>query len=223
MKPSALILAVLLASLLGACQQFTPVQPRTVRIAVMPFTAPETITERPWDLEGWWFGSRDVRQSRNVGNWTAESFARQLQTVDRVEVVPPYDLRRYLLEQRRTLRQAHPTLTDDQIDALLLDVPLSDYGRDLEVDKIITGQVFVSQTSHNRTIDVWGSRADFQIQVWDVVGMTDSDVETPEYEQRMEESEWFSSWLEASDKASVAIVEKMQREYFTNPGYFSNL
>jgi hypothetical protein len=196
-------------------------------MAVMPFTAPETITGQTYDLRGWWFGSHDVRQSRNVASWTAESLARQLATVPGVEIVPPYDLRRYLLEKRRVLMKAHPDLTEDQIDVLLRDVPLSDFGRDLEVDKIITGQIFAARLSHNRTVDTWASTVDYQIQVWDIedleAGGVPAEAQRPEYEDRVLEREWFGSWLTAADAVGREIADRMKRGYFSKPAHFSRL
>ncbi|MBN1477917.1 hypothetical protein JXA47_14275 [Candidatus Sumerlaeota bacterium] len=204
---------------------YTP--PRAVRIAVMPFGAPGSITGQPFDIHGWWFGAHDVRQSRNVGGWTAESLARQLEQLDCVEVVPPYDLRRYLQQQGRTLRQTHPDLTDEQVEAILSAIPLSDFGRDLEVDKIVTGQIFASQVSHNRTIDTWASTVDLQVQVWDVESLWAAEqadsVQTPEYELRLSEREWFESWLAATDEVCQDIATCMRREYFADPGFFRGL
>ncbi len=217
----------LLALLLVGCSRTHYTPPRPVRMAVMPFTAPENVTGQPFDIHGWWFGSRDVRQSRNVGGWTAESLSRQLETLDTVEVIPPYDLRRYLMEQRRILMQAHDDLTEEQIDALLIEVPLVDYGRDLEVDKIVTGQIFTSRLSHNRTIDTWASTVEFQIQVWDVSDMAAAEMigapQTPEYEARVAEREWFDSWLETTDEAGRELVGRMERDYFRDPLHFAGL
>jgi hypothetical protein len=223
--PFGLLLA--LASLAAACGHVTYTPPRPVRIAVMPFDAPESITQQPFDIRGWWFGSHDVRQSRNVSAWTAESLARELQALDCVEVIPPYDMRRYLLEQQRTLMQAHPDLSREQVLTLLREVPLADYGRDLEVDKIITGRVVESRLSHNRTIDVWNSAVDFKVQIWDVDDLVaaeqSGDVQTPEYEEDVSAKEWFASWLAATDEAFRELAARMRRTYFGNPRYFRNL
>lgn len=212
---------------LAACSRVLYTPPRPVRIAIMPFDAPQTITEMPRDIRGWWFGSHDVRQSRNVGAWTAESLARALQPLDFVSVIPPYDMRRYLLDQRRRLMQAHPDLSESQIATLLREVPLADYGRDLEVDKIITGRVLESRQANNRTLELWRSTVGFQIQVWDVRDLVAADQAgtdpVPEYEDEIREREWFDSWLATTDAAFAELAERMRRRYFANPAHFADL
>ncbi|NUP88442.1 MAG: hypothetical protein HUU25_01330 [Candidatus Sumerlaeia bacterium] len=216
-----------LSLMLLACGRAPYAGSRPVRIAVMPFSAPESITGQTFSYEGWWFGSTDVRQNRNVGAWVAESLARQLDTVDNVVVVPPYDLRRYLLEQARTLKREHPEMTDAQIDALMRAIPLSDYGRDLEVDKIVTGQIFAARTAHNRTIDTWASTVEYQVQIWDVVDLHAQEQAgrepTAEWERRDRDREWFGSWLAAADELGQRIARELRRTYFSNPLNFRNL
>jgi hypothetical protein len=68
---------------------------------------------------------------------------------------------------------------------------------------------------------------DYQIQVWDVNTLTEASEngtpETPEYVDRVEEGEWFSSWLAAADEVSRTIAKRLARDYFRDASHFQNL
>jgi len=219
-------LLVVVALPLG-CRTPSWAPPETVRIAVMPFAAPGEITERPFQIRGWWFGAHDIRQSPNVGHWMSDSLAREMMQLTSAEVIPQHDLRRYLLGQERRLRRAYPDLTDEEIATLMREIPLSDFGRDLGLDKIITGQVHQAQMTHHRTVHTWVSTIECTVQVWDVRELTVTEdgaaPPAPEWETRMSERDWFGSWMGAADALSEALTKRMRRDYFGNPGHFTDL
>ena len=134
-------------------------------------------------------------------------------------------MRRYLLGQERRLRQAYPHLSDEEIATLMREIPLSDFGRDLGLDKIVVGQVHEARMSHHRTVHTWVSTVECTVQIWDVDAMAagDGGPVAPQWQARASERDWFGSWMGAADALSESLADRMRRDYLSDPQNFTDL
>ena len=156
-----------------------PRSPLKIRLAVLDLLPPgqERLTKdfKIKQREGWWFGSQDVYQDPNVGIRVADMLANllagRLNRSDSLTVDSRYDFRIYLENKKERLQKQFPKLTKAQIDELalnaLVDNP-AEVGRELQVDRVLTGQIVDERMDNSRFWQFWTSRLVVRLGMFDV-------------------------------------------------------
>jgi hypothetical protein len=160
---------LLMAACLSGChrQRGLGQLPRAVRVVVLDFDVPE-IFHTTKEIRGWWFGAHDIYRNPYAGKEFADVFARRLGQSAFVDVYPRKDLEAYMVMQEDRIRRAYPQLSKEQVENLLGQIKPWEWGKDLEVDKVITGKLLACSTVHNRAIHWWYSTMEANIQFADV-------------------------------------------------------
>lgn len=172
-KLAPLLVAIALAAGCAPAPQ-VPTAPK-IRLAVLDFVPPEgsaaiaddSLTKR----EGWWLGSRDVYRNAHVGAQVADNIASRLGRTETVTAYLRDDYRHYMADKADALKKAYPDLTDEKLAALLEETQTSnalEIGRELNVDRVVTGRVLEARMSHNRTFHTWRGRVVAELSLWDV-------------------------------------------------------
>lgn len=172
----ALALAALLAALAVGCAKPTPtLRPLKIRMAVLDFAPPDESYGaedfEPKGREGWWLGGKDVYRSQNIGVQASDVIARRLNRAENLTIEPRYDLRYYMADKAELLRAEYPNLTNAQIDHLVIETVSEnavDVGRELQVDRVLTGRVLSERMTHHRTFHTWKSEIEIEVTLWNV-------------------------------------------------------
>ena len=161
----------------SACAVMRPnrLAPLKIRLAVLDFTPPDARyneTDFAYKTrEGWSFGSSDVYTDAHVGVHVADEVARRLNRTELITVVSRSDVRQYLAGKMDILRRDFPQHTEAQRSEML-QRQMIEYavamGRELNVDRVLTGQVISERMSLNRATKFWRSNVTVRLIMWDV-------------------------------------------------------
>lgn len=166
------LLAILACCLLAGCANNRPAAreiPRDVReIAVLDFL-PLLGEERPAQKrEGWWFGEENVLRNPNIGMTVADSLSSRLDLLPMVDTMGRVALADYLEQKREQLRAAFPSKSAGEYDAMLRAIPPVDYGLELGLDQIVSGEILEAYTSYSPFWRSWKSVVRVRVVLWDV-------------------------------------------------------
>lgn len=202
-----------LALLAGGCQTRLPnEQIPKMKWLVAPFKQPPSMSETPRAIQGWWFGAKTIRENPRGGIMLAEITTRRLAELDYLNLISVIDLRYYFANKRQLLKDklgdTYPGLDDKQIEQLVSKVPAIEYGKDLGVDKVLSGRILRQYMGENRTVHWWWSVLDVECQVSDV---STGKVEwTHHYVLRKQ----FASENYLQEELADRIVEDLRAQYF---------
>jgi len=213
--------------------------PPSFRLVVLDFAIPaewrnpETPDNIKKEMKGWWFGSRDVWRNPAMGGEAANLFAHELNRLPYVRLVSRTDtkyymagkrelIRRKLDEKRRDLEQSQnpddralalriQNMTDADYDRELASLPPREIGRELEVDRVLTGRIHDLYLAHNRTLHWFWSAVDLEVNLLDV----DSGKIIWNKRARFKKNLVSTSLL--IEIAAQQMIEMMQRELFSQP------
>jgi hypothetical protein len=210
----ALSVLVILVAACAACARKPLREPLKVKIAVLDMQIPEGFSAQK-EIQGWWFGARDVYRNPNAGRLFSDQLAKQLRKLPYLEVHSRIDYKYYVARKLERLRKAYPDLSDKEVAALYDESKPLDIGKDLNhywgVDKVVYGRIISGGTSHNRTFHWW--RSSIAVEVFLL------DVETGEVEWRgnFQKTKNFRSEYRTMELVAEDIVRRMVKEYFLKP------
>lgn len=149
--------------------------PLKIRLAVLDFAPPdERYNDEEFSYkarEGWGFGSSDVYTDAHVGVHVADEVARRLNRTELITVVARNETRQYLAGKMDILRSDFPEHSEVQRKQMLQQQMLENavaMGRELNVDRVLTGQVVSERMSMNRATKFWRSNLTVRLIMWDV-------------------------------------------------------
>ena len=175
---------------------------------VMPLEQPPAMGEATRAIRGWWFGARTIRQNPRAGEMLAEDLNRDLARLEFVNLYSQIDMRYYFAEKRRLLKKSYNELSNEEIEQLLGQVPVTEYARELGADKILTGRIIRNYMAENRTIHWWWSLAEVECNVIDVAsGKT-------EWTRHYVLSEQLASQSSVLEDLSRRVVADLKKQYF---------
>ncbi|MFH0795134.1 MAG: hypothetical protein V2A74_14005 [bacterium] len=178
------------------------------RMLVLDLTVAQNIKDTPREVKGWWFGARTVWQSPTVGNLFGDVIADMLAKVPYVTVYSRTDLRYYFGHKGDLLKRKYPDLQKAQIETLIEQVSPEDYGRDLAVDKVVSGRILRCYTSANRTIHWWHSLVEVEIEV------RDTETGLVEWKHTYFQKKNLRSQKYVMEMITRQLVKDLRREYF---------
>lgn len=179
-----------------------------MKILVLDLDVPPGIKENPNAVRGWWLGARNVRQNPRAGTMFAERLRAYLVQYPFVSIFYKPELSRYFARKEQRLKEAYEYLDDEEIDALMAQVPKIDFARELGADKMLTGRVIENYLSENRTIHTWSSRSHVEVEMVDV--LTGRVEWQKEYKLRRR----FASQFTVQDEIAQEVVKDLKEEYF---------
>lgn len=204
------VLPMFLAGLLpAACgPRFEPAQVPRMHWAIMPFEQPASMTTHPRAVRGWWLSAWTLRQDPRSGRLLAETIARGLAGREYINLYPMLELRYYLEEKEQRLRESYPYLEEQEIQQLIGEVPPEAYGRELGVDKLLTGRIVRHHMGQNRVFYWWWSVLEAEVSV--------VDVSSGEREWARDYHYWrlFDSQLALQQTLAEDLARDLEREYF---------
>lgn len=203
---SLLCVALVLAA--GCARRFPSERIPKMRWLVLPFEQPPAQAENPRVVTGWWFGADTVRQNPRAGDMLADTLSRSMATLDFINLYSAIDLRYYFADKRELLKDAYPYLRDEEVKALMDQVPRVDFGRELGADKILTGRIVTHRMVENRTFHWWSSNLDVECQVIDVL------TGEVEWRKQYKYSESFESQSSLQEKLAKDFIRDIKKDYF---------
>jgi len=178
MRPVLTLAALVLAvCALASCASHAPsALPMKIRLAVLDFSPPDdSYYKKDFSYarktEGWMAGAASIYRDAHVGIELADHLASRLNRTESVTVTPRHDLRYYMADKADRLRKQFPKLMEDQIAKLAHDAVSSNavqVGKELQVDRVITGQVLSASMAMNDFSKVWVSRVTARVVMRDV-------------------------------------------------------
>lgn len=211
----ALINLMGLALLAGGCQhRFPSEQIPKVKFLVLPFTQPATMSDSTMAIRGWWFGARTIRQNERAGDMLADILSRQMARLDYLNLFSSIDLKYYFANKARRLKEYYKKapegrdLSDEETAKLIAAVPKLEFAKDLGADKLLTGQIVELYMGQNRTIPVWWSVLDVEVEVVDVA------TGKVEWTKRYHISKMDASMIHVQELFAGRLIEDLKKEYF---------
>lgn len=131
----------------------------------MQYTEKAVETEK--DVRGWWFGSEDVWYNANTGKIAADIFDEALRNSGLFQVYSRQDLKYYYADKKEILTDKL-NLAEKELEAAILKLDPVKVGRELGVDKVVTGRICSSETRHSRVWGFYNSATAFTVTVYDV-------------------------------------------------------
>lgn len=202
----ALASLILIVVLVAGCHRQRELHqlPKAIRIAVLDFSVPE-VFNTPKEIRGWWFGAHDIYRNPHAGEDFADALSRRLRQFAFVNVYPRGDLKMYMAMQNNRVMRAYPQLSKTEIDELLEQIAPWEWGRDMGVDKVITGRLLVGRTVHNRTIHWWYSTVEARIQ------LIDTESGTIDWETAMRCTKQLASQQRTQEQLADRVARKLKK------------
>lgn len=207
---SGLIVFLLFTGLsFPGCRLKKPPEKLQVKMMAMDFEVTDDIATVPKERKGWWFGSRDIYRNPNAGEIFSDIFVKRFDNkIPHVLVYSRMDLKYYMANKKSRLKKAYPALDEGAIDHLITVVPVMDFARDLQQDKVLIGKIKHCYTSHNRAFHWWSSVVDL-----DAVLM-DAESGKPVWSGSISLRKKFHSQYSTMEVAADRLINKMKKEYF---------
>lgn len=203
-----LIILVMALAVFSGCARQPQVEPPKFKLAVLNFSLASEV-KTPKEIKGWWFGARDIYYNPYVGETFADVLADEIaKQCPFIDVYSRMDIKYYLVSKRNILKRHFPGLKDPEITQTINELDPVDIGRDLGVDKVITGVIYDCHTSHHRTFHWWSSVIEAEVKLIDV------DSGNVEWQNRSRIRKKFLSWLGTSEVLASRIVKAMKKEVF---------
>lgn len=161
-------LFLLLPVWLSACARLGPPPPETIEVAILDFSTPPELGREPLKVKGWWFGTRTIHENRRAGIMFANALANALRRLDYIAPRPRTELKTYFLEKRKMLTSRFPGFSQQEYDEMLGKMTPLDYGVDLGVDQVISGEILECNTVFYYVSFLWSSRVRVRVDLWDV-------------------------------------------------------
>lgn len=175
---------------------------------ILDFRTPPGIRENPKEVRGWWLGARTIHQNPHAGTAMAERLNARLASLPFVELYPRLDLRYYFARKRQNLAEAFPSLPEEKVEELVADADPLAYARELGADKLLRGRVVRNYLSDHRTLHVWSSVVEVEIELVDALsGRT-------EWRRSYRDRTWLASQFSAQDELAKRIARDLRDEYF---------
>jgi len=144
-------------------------QPQT--LVVLDFRAPNNPENEKY-IKGWWFGSRDIYKNKNAGNIYADIFAEELEKSGLFKVYKRSELKYYMADLRKKLQKEYPALAEDvnknKCDEIINNIDPVTIGKDLGIEKVLTGEIDNCYTAHSRAFHTWASKVSVTAKIIDV-------------------------------------------------------
>ncbi|MCD6385601.1 hypothetical protein J7M23_07450 [Candidatus Sumerlaeota bacterium] len=206
-KLSFFIALMAMVVILGGCRQ-PRVQPPRFKLAVLNFALAREV-KTPKEIKGWWFGARDIYYNPYVGETFADVLADEIsKRCPFIDVYSRMDIKYYLLSKREILKRHFPELKEAELTKTINELDPVDIGRELGVDKVISGVIYDCHTSHHRTFHWWSSVVEAEVKLIDV------DSGKVEWQNRMRLRKKFLSWLGTAEVLASKMVKAMEKELF---------
>jgi len=233
---ATLLIAIALALGCASAPVQPPPPPPSIRLAVLDFSipdqwrdpeAPDRINK---DLQGWWFGSRDVWRNPGMGRVAADIFSSQLNRLPFITTVSRVDIKYYMADKREHIRRllderrrkleksTDPrdraeaerirNMTEADYERELERLPPRDVGRALKADRVLVGRIHDAYLGHNRTIHWYWSYVDLELNLVDV------DTGRVVWHKRAQFKKNFASVALLFEIAARRMIEMMEYEYF---------
>jgi hypothetical protein len=208
-KKSITLVCLLLASLVlltSGCASVKREPTLAGKIAVFDLKTPPHFGEANGGVseKGWWMGSRKIREIPRAGAQTAQQVYFALESYPTLERYNHTDLEKYFVNKRKSLEESFPGRTDDDYKQMMANVAIPDYGADLGVRYILSGELLEAYTSFNNFFSVWGSKVSVRLDLWDVaegrVIWTDT----------LTESVWVGSQTSAMQEIAADAVKALK-------------
>ena len=204
-----LVLLFLVGLSFSGCRLKKPPEKLQVKMMAMDFEVSDDIATVPKERQGWWFGSRDIYRNPNAGEIFSDIFVTRFdKKIPHVLVYSRMDLKYYMANKKSRLKKAYPALDDRAIDRLITEVPVVDFARDLQQDKILIGKIRQCYTSHNRAFHWWSSVVDV-----DAVLM-DAESGKPVWSGNISLRKKFYSQYSTMELVADRLIKRMKKEYF---------
>jgi hypothetical protein len=209
LRSGLLVLLLLVGLSFPGCRLKKPPEKLQVKMMTMDFEVSDDIATVPKERKGWWFGSRDIYRNPNAGEIFSDIFVTHFdKKIPHVLVYSRMDLKYYLSNKKSRLKKAYPALDDRAIDRLITEVPVVDFARDLQQDKILIGKIRQCYTSHNRAFHWWSSVIDV-----DAVLM-DAESGQPVWSGNISLRKKFYSQYSTMEMVADRLINRMKKEYF---------
>lgn len=203
-----LALVILIPAL--SCSRMKPVPPLSRRVVVLDFRVPETNVNNPVEVKGWWLGARTVYQNHRDGAIFADILARQLTDpkYQYLEQQSRTDLKFYMGQKRKMLKDKFKDMKPAELERALAEVPPIDYGAELNVDQVITGQILESYTLEHRTVHNWYSKVRLRVDVYDMA--TGKVVWSREFSSRRQ----FLANIDCMEDIAVQAARALDKDFY---------
>lgn len=198
--------SVLIAS--SACSRTKSLPPLTRRIAVLDFKVPPEMVKKPRQIEGWWLGAETINQNPWAGSIFADTLARELLRLNYLQQQSRNDLKYYMGEKRQRLADKFDKLEPAEYDRMLQEVAPVDYGAELGVDQVISGEILEAYTSQHRTFKNWSSTVKVRVDLHDVASGK------VVWSRVFSEKDHFVHPLDVMEKIAPRVVKAMDIQYF---------
>ena len=167
---SLLAALLTLAALIPAisCSRMKPAPPLSRRVVVLDFKIPESHIKNPTEVKGWWLSARNIYQNPRDGIIFADILARHLLDLKYLEQQSRTDLKFYMGQKRKLLSDKFKDMKPEEVNKALAEISPIDYGSELNVDHVITGQIIDSYTLEHRTIHNWYSKVRVRVDLYDM-------------------------------------------------------
>jgi hypothetical protein len=178
----ALLLGSLAASGVSGAQPVSSQPGPQVSVVVLDFTMAPRVAEKrderrrlqysdkpvetEKDRRGWWFGSNDVYYNSNMASIAGDLFEEKLRDCGAFRMYSRQDLRLYYADKKDFLKKKM-TLDEKQAAKSIEMLNPVSIGRELGVDKVVTGYICDSEFRKNRTFGPFASVSSFTVSVYD--------------------------------------------------------
>lgn len=198
--------SVLMAS--SACSRTKSLPPLTRRIAVLDFKVPPEMAKKPRQVEGWWLGAETINQNPWSGSIFADTLARDLLRLNYLQQQSRNDLKYYMGEKRQRLMNKFEKLEPAEYDRMLLEVAPVDYGAELGVEQVVSGEILEAYTSQHRTFKNWSSTVKVRVDLHDVASGK------VVWSRVFSEKDHFVHPLDVMEKIAPRVTRAMDHQYF---------
>ncbi len=199
--------------LAAGCSRFPEEKIPRLKMLVADFDMPPGMRETPKEIRGWWLGADSIYQNPRAGAMFAECLSHRLTPFAFVNLYSRTDLKYYFSRKRQLLKESYDYLNDDELDALLAEVPKVEYARELKADKLLAGRIFENQLTANRTFHWWSSRARIECTVTDVL------TGEVEWKKTYRLKRRFSSQFSVQDEIAAQVAKDLKKNYFRPMAY----
>ncbi len=217
------MLIILIVSYVG-CKS-VPIKPvveleSPATLAVLDFKAPNNPDDAKY-VKGWWLGARDIYKNKNAGMIYADIFAEELQKISSFDVYKRSEYKYYRADLESTIKKKFSAFDDDKnvgkLEEVLVSVDPIIIGKELGVDRVLTGEVDSYFTSHHRAFHNWSSKVEVSAKIIEV------STGKVEWEAKYADKKSFSAPNVISKKIISKMIKDIKKNYSISKGNNRNL
>src|SRR5262245_60788362 len=103
----------------GCARRFPSERIPQMKVLLLPFRQPPSMSSDPRAIRGWWFSARTIRQNPRAGATIADGLNRAMANEDYMHLYSPIEIKYYFADKKKLLKDSYSYLEDKEIESLL--------------------------------------------------------------------------------------------------------